>query len=67
MIEISPKLNPQKVLKEMIFDEEGRWAVPAANRLKVVDAAIAPKSVIIKDDTLRESTNMPGAAPTRIS
>ena len=64
MIEISPKLNPQKVLKEMIFDEEGRWAVPAANRLKVVDAAIAPKSVIIKDDTLRESTNMPGAAPT---
>ena len=64
MVEISPKLNPEKVLKELSFDEKGRWAVPAANRMKVVDPVVFPQNVIIKDDTFRESTNMPGAAPT---
>jgi isopropylmalate/homocitrate/citramalate synthase len=64
MVEISPRLNPEKVLKELSFDEKGRWGVPVANRLKVVDSAVPPQNVIIKDDTFRESTNMPGAAPT---
>jgi len=64
MIEISPKLNREKVLKELSFDEEGRWAAPILNRLKVVDSAVLPRNVILKDDTFRESTNMPGVAPT---
>ena len=64
MVEISSRLNPERVLKDLSFDEKGRWAVPVANRLKVVDSAVPPQNVIIKDDTFRESTNMPGAAPT---
>ena len=64
MIEISPRLNKEKVLKDLSFDKEGRWAVLAENRLKVVDSVVPPRNVIIKDDTFRESTNLPGAAPT---
>ena len=64
MVEISPRLNPEMVLKDLSFDEEGRWAAPVANRLTVVDPVVPPRNVIIKDDTFRESTNMPGAAPT---
>ncbi len=64
MVDISPKLNKEKVLKELKFDKDGRWAVPIANSLKAVDSTVPPKSVIIKDDTFRESTNMPGAAPS---
>ena len=64
MVEISPRLNKEKVLKDLSFDKEGRWAVLAENRLKVVDSVVPPRNVIIKDDTFRESTNLPGAAPT---
>ncbi len=64
MIKIPPKLNPGRVSKILRFDEENRWAVPVLNRLKVVDSAAQPRSVIILDDTFRESTNMPGANPT---
>ncbi len=64
MVEISPRLNQERVLKILQFDEEGRWAIPVVNRLKVVDSAAPPRNVIIKDDTFRESLNMPGAAPT---
>lgn len=64
MVEISSKLNPEQVLKDLSFEEKGRWAVPVANRLKAVDPVVLPQSAIIKDDTFRESTNMPGSAPT---
>jgi (R)-citramalate synthase len=64
MVEISSRLNPVQVLKDLSFDEKGRWAVPVANRQKVVDSVVPPQNVIIKDDTFRESTNMPGSAPT---
>jgi isopropylmalate/homocitrate/citramalate synthase len=64
MIEISSRLKRENVLKDLSFDKEGRWAVPIANRMKLVDSVVPPRNVIIKDDTFRESTNMPGAAPT---
>ncbi len=64
MVEISSKLNPRQVLRDLIFDEKERWAMPVVNHLKVVDSVVPPRNVIIKDDTLRESTNMPGSAPT---
>lgn len=64
MIKISPHLNREMVLKELHFDEKERWAVPILNRMSVVDAQIPRHKVIIKDDTFRESTNMPGASPT---
>ncbi len=64
MVEISSKLNPRQVLRDLIFDEKERWAVPVQSRMKVVDSVVPPQKVIIKDDTLRESTNMPGSAPT---
>jgi hypothetical protein len=64
MVEISPKLNPKQVLRDLSFDKDGRWAVPVVNRRKVVDSVVPPRNVIIKDDKLRESTNMPGSAPT---
>jgi isopropylmalate/homocitrate/citramalate synthase len=64
MVKIPPILNSEMVLKELHFDKQGRWAVPALNRMTVVDPAIPTHQVIIKDDTFRESTNMPGASPT---
>jgi methanogen homocitrate synthase len=64
MVEIPAVLNPEMVLKELSFDPAGRWAVPALNRKTVVDAEVPTHAVIIKDDTFRESTNMPGAAPS---
>src|SRR4030042_6426086 len=64
MVEISSRLNSKQVFKDLSFDEKGRWAVPVANRLKVVDSVVPPQNVIIKDDTFRETTNMPGSAPT---
>lgn len=64
MIKIPPVLNREMVLKELHFDAQGRWAVPKLNRMSVVDAEIPRHKVIIKDDTFRESTNMPGASPT---
>ena len=64
MVKISPHLNREMVLKELHFDENERWAVPVLNRMSVVDPQIPKHKVIIKDDTFRESTNMPGASPT---
>jgi len=64
MIEIPSILNRDMVMKELTFDSQGRWAVPALNRMSVVDPNIPKHKVIIKDDTFRESTNMPGASPT---
>jgi isopropylmalate/homocitrate/citramalate synthase len=64
MVKIPPILNREMVLKELHFDAAGRWAVPVLNRQSVVDPCIPKHHVIIKDDTFRESTNMPGAAPT---
>ena len=64
MVEIPKILNREMVMKELTFDSEGRWAVPALNRMSVVDPNLPKHKVIIKDDTFRESTNMPGASPT---
>jgi len=64
MVEIPAVLNPEQVLKELSFDEQGRWAVPVLNRRKDVNPGVPTRDVIIKDDTFRESTNMPGASPT---
>jgi isopropylmalate/homocitrate/citramalate synthase len=64
MIRIPPTLNADRVLTELQFEEHGRWAIPALNRSKDVDPVVAPQKVILKDDTFRESTNMPGASPT---
>jgi isopropylmalate/homocitrate/citramalate synthase len=64
MINIPPALNAERILKELKFEEHDRWATPALNRLKVVDPIVVTRKVILKDDTFRESTNMPGAAPT---
>lgn len=64
MVEIPAVLNREQVLKELSFDERGRWAVPVLNRRKDVNPEIPARDVIIKDDTFRESTNMPGAFPT---
>lgn len=64
MVEIPAVLNREQVLKELSFEERGRWAVPVLNRRKDVNPEIPARDVIIKDDTFRESTNMPGASPT---
>jgi len=64
MVEIPAVLNREQVLKELSFDEQGRWAVPVLNRRKDVNPEVPARDVIIKDDTFRESTNMPGASPT---
>jgi isopropylmalate/homocitrate/citramalate synthase len=64
MVKIPPSLNAELIHRELRFDEKGRWAVPALNRAKVVDSAVPTQTVILKDDTFRESTNMPGASPT---
>ena len=64
MINIPSTLNAERVLKELKFEEQGRWAIPALNRSKVVDAVVPTQKVILKDDTFRESTNMPGASPS---
>ncbi len=64
MVEIPAVLNAEQVLRELSFDAGGRWATPVLNRRKVVDAEVPTHDVIIKDDTFRESTNMPGASPT---
>ena len=64
MVEIPAVLNREQVLKELSFDAQDRWAVPVLNRRKDVNPEIAARDVIIKDDTFRESTNMPGASPT---
>lgn len=64
MPKIPPVLNPATVLGELHFDAEDRWAVPKLNRMSVVDPNVPRHKVIIKDDTFRESTNMPGASPT---
>lgn len=64
MVEIPAVLNPEQVLKELSFDEQGRWAVPVLNRRKDLNPEAPAGDVIIKDDTFRESTNMPGASPT---
>ena len=64
MVEIPAVLNREQVLKELSFDEQGRWAVPVLNRRKDINPEVPIRDVIIKDDTFRESTNMPGASPT---
>ena len=64
MVEISSKLNPRQVLRDLTFDEKERWAVPVHTHMKVVDPVVISQEVIVKDDTLRESTNMPGSSPT---
>ncbi|MBI2226840.1 MAG: hypothetical protein HYU44_18250, partial [Betaproteobacteria bacterium] len=64
MVEIPAVLNREQVLKELSFDAQGRWAVPVLNRRKDVNPEVPARDVIIKDDTFRESTNMPGASPT---
>jgi len=64
MEKFPPSLNPERVLQELHFDAQGRWAAPVLNRMKVVDPEVPTQNVIIKDDTFRESTNMPGASPT---
>ena len=64
MVDIPQILNRDMVMKELSFDKDGRWAVPALNRMSVVDPQLPKQKVIIKDDTFRESTNMPGASPT---
>ena len=64
MVDIPSILNRDMVMKELSFDKDGRWAVPALNRMSVVDPQLPKQKVIIKDDTFRESTNMPGASPT---
>ena len=61
---IPPILNRDTVLNELDFDTRDRWAVPRMNRLPEVDPCLPLRRVIVKDDTFRESTNMPGAAPT---
>ena len=57
MVKIPPILNSETVRKELHFDAQGRWAVPALNRMSVVDPNVPKHKVIIKDDTFRESTN----------
>jgi len=64
MVEIPAILNPDMVLKELSFEENGGWAVPRLNRRKTIDPEVPTHNVIIKDDTFRESTNMPGTFPT---
>ncbi len=64
MPKIPPTLNAELIRKELVFDKNDRWAVPALVRSKAVDAVVPTQNVILKDDTFRESTNMPGAAPT---
>jgi isopropylmalate/homocitrate/citramalate synthase len=63
MVEIPAILNPEWVLRELSFDEEGRWAMPVLNLREDINPAFPNRRIIIKDDTFRESTNMPGAAP----
>ena len=54
MVEIPTVLNPVQVLKELSFDEQGRWAVPVLNRRKDINPEPQASNVIIKDDTFRE-------------
>jgi len=37
MVDIPSILNRDMVMKELSFDKDGRWAVPALNRMSVVD------------------------------
>ena len=64
MVEIPAILNREQVLKELCFDERGRWAIPVMNRDQAINPPFPGRPLIIKDDTFRESTNMPGVAPT---
>src|SRR5215210_2375059 len=58
MVKIPPSLNRDTILSELRFEENNRWAVPVMNE------PVPLRKVIIKDDTFRESTNMPGVSPT---
>ena len=64
MVDIPDTLNHEVIRKELLFDNDDRWAIPALTRKTVVDSAIIQRKIIIKDDTFRESTNMPGTSPS---
>ncbi len=64
MVHIPSTLNADRILTELKFEKNDRWAVPVLNRSPAVDPVVTTQKVILKDDTFRESTNMPGASPS---
>jgi len=66
MAKIPTSLNSKTINQELIFDSNDRWAIPAINRQKDINPMPIHGELIIKDDTFRESTNMPGSSPTNL-
>ncbi len=57
-------IDERELAQEMTFDPQGRWWNCYTNLLPEVTRNYAlPKKVIIKDETLREGTTVPGRKP----